>query len=64
MSDKYINRIKVNGVTYKLQCEITTVNPLICPKCGSTFAVNSDGVGRCDYCGTYYSAKYKLEEIK
>jgi len=64
MKEKFINSIVFNGVHYKLQCEITAVNPIVCPKCGSTFAINSDGVGRCEYCGTYYSAKYKLEEIK
>lgn len=63
MEEKFIDTIVLHGVAYKLRCEISAVNPIVCPKCGSSFAVNSDGVGRCDYCGTYYSAKYKIEEI-
>lgn len=61
MEEKYISRIAINGITYKLRCEVVEVNPIICPKCGASFELKY-GSGKCNYCGTYYTTKFSLEE--
>jgi ribosomal protein S27AE len=61
--DKYISRIVVGGETYKIRAEVVTVYPTVCPKCGASFTLHY-GEGMCEYCGTHYSTKYSLEEVK
>ena len=61
--DGFINRITMsNGKTYALQTELITVKPLVCPRCGSSFQLRY-GEGRCEYCGTYFTTKFSLEEV-
>lgn len=50
-----------DGRKYKLKCEIVQAHPLTCPKCGGNVTMNM-GWGKCDYCGTNYSAVVKIEE--
>lgn len=58
---RYISKIRINGVTYKLHCEIVEVHPLTCTKCGSPLE-SHNGHGRCEYCGTSYSAVMSIVE--
>lgn len=60
---QYITAIKVGGTTYKLRCEIVEVHPLTCTKCGSPLELHN-GHGRCEYCGTNYSAIMSIVEDK
>lgn len=62
MIDGYISKIKFNGKTYALRCEIVEVHPITCPKCGASFELRY-GTGKCDYCGTWYSTNFELKEI-
>ena len=59
----YITAIKVGSTTYKLRCEIVEVHPLTCTKCGSPLELHN-GHGRCEYCGTSYSAVMSIVEDK
>lgn len=59
---QYISAIQVNGRIYKLRCEIAEVHPLICSKCGASLELHN-GHGRCDYCGTNYSAIVSIVEV-
>ena len=61
--DKYISKIQVGDTVYKIRAEVVTVYPTICPKCGASFSLYY-GEGQCEYCGTHYSTKYSLEEVK
>lgn len=58
---RYISKICINGTTYKLRCEIVEVHPLTCTKCGSSLELHN-GHGRCEYCGTSYSAVMSIVE--
>ena len=58
----YIHSVKRGGKLYKLQCEVVTVNPIVCPKCGGSFELKY-GNGRCNYCGTYFTTKFNVEEV-
>ena len=60
--DGYISRICVCGKTYALRCEVVEAHPIICKKCGQSFELRY-GEGKCDYCGTYYTTKFSLEEV-
>ena len=60
---QYITAIKVGGKTYKLRCEIVEIHPLTCTKCGSPLELHN-GHGRCEYCGTNYSAIMSIVEDK
>ena len=51
----------IDGVTYKLRCEIVEVHPLTCTKCGSPLELHN-GHGKCEYCGTSYSAIMSIVE--
>ena len=59
--DGYISKISINGKTYKLRGEIVEIYPIICPKCGGNFELKY-GSGKCPYCNTYYTTKFKLVE--
>ena len=59
--DGYINEIHIGGKRYKLRCDVVTVNPIVCPKCGSSFELKY-GSGRCEYCGTYFTTKFEIVE--
>ena len=59
----YINKITLpSGKTYGLKCEVIEIHPITCPKCGSSFELKY-GNGKCEYCGTYYTTKFSLEEV-
>ena len=58
---RYISQIRINGITYKLRCEIVEVHPLTCTKCGSPLELHN-GHGKCEYCGTNYSAIMSIVE--
>lgn len=57
----YISRIQIGGKMYKFRCEIVEVHPLTCTKCGSPLELHN-GHGRCEYCGTNYSAVMNVVE--
>lgn len=59
----YISKVRINGILYSLRCEIVEVHPLTCTKCGSPLELHN-GHGRCDYCGTSYSAVMSIVEDK
>ena len=59
----YISKVCINGVLYSLRCEIVEVHPLTCTKCGSPLELHN-GHGRCEYCGTSYSAVMSIVEDK
>lgn len=59
----YISAMRINGITYKLRCEIVEVHPLTCTKCGSPLEMHN-GHGKCEYCGTSYSAVMNIVEDK
>jgi predicted Zn-ribbon and HTH transcriptional regulator len=61
--NEYITRISIGGKTYKLGCEIITVKPIVCKKCGGSFELKY-GSGQCQYCGTYYTTKVEIEEVE
>jgi len=62
--DGFIKRITMpNGKIYALQTEVITAKQLVCPRCGSSFQLKY-GEGRCEYCGTYFTTKFNLEEVK
>lgn len=62
--DGFISSIKFpNGKTYGLKCQVVTAYPITCPKCGGTFEL-AFGKGRCDFCGTYFTTEFKIEEMK
>ena len=58
---RYINKICIDGIMYKLRCEIVEVHPLTCTKCGSPLELHN-GHGKCEYCGTSYSAVISIVE--
>lgn len=57
----YISKVCIDGRMYKLRCEIVEVHPLTCTKCGSTLELHN-GHGKCEYCGTNYSAVMSIVE--
>ena len=57
----YISAVRIDGITYKLRCEIVEVHPLTCTKCGSPLELHN-GHGKCEYCGTSYSAVISIVE--
>lgn len=59
----YIHSIKIKGKLYKLQCEVVEVYPITCPKCGASVELTY-GQGQCLYCGTHYTTKFCLQEVK
>lgn len=59
----YISSIRIDSITYKLRCEIVEVHPLTCTKCGSPLELHN-GHGKCEYCGTSYSAIMSIVEDK
>lgn len=61
--ENYISAICVHGKTYKLRCEIVEVHPLTCTKCGGSLELHN-GHGKCEYCGTNYSAIMSIVEDK
>lgn len=58
---RYISKIRIDGIMYKLRCEIVEVHPLTCTKCGSPLELHN-GHGKCEYCGTSYSAIMSIVE--
>lgn len=60
-TDAYIDRIVLNGHTYKLRCAVVEVYPIICPRCGSGFELKY-GNGQCPACGTSFTTQFKLVE--
>ena len=61
--DGYISKICVNGKTYGLKCEVVEVHPIVCKKCGGPVQLRY-GEGACEYCGTYYTTHFYMEECK
>ena len=59
----FISAVIINGKKYKLRCEIIEVHPLTCTKCGSPLELHN-GHGKCEYCGTSYSAIMSIVEDK
>ena len=59
--DGVVNSICVSGKTYKLQCEIVEVHPLICTRCGAPFELHN-GKCKCESCGTNFSAVMSIVE--
>lgn len=59
--DGYISKICLFGKTYKLQCEIVEVHPLICTRCGHPLELHN-GSGQCPACGTHFSAVMAIKE--
>ena len=59
--DGYISRIKVNGKTYILSCEVIEAHPIVCKRCGASFQLRY-GEGQCEHCGTYYTTKFEIIE--
>lgn len=57
----YIDRIIIQGKIYKLRCEVVEAHPIVCKKCGASFQLKY-GEGRCEYCGTYYTTRFSIEE--
>lgn len=57
----YIDRIIIQGKIYKLRCEVVEARPIICKKCGASFTLKY-GEGKCEYCGTYYTTRFSIEE--
>lgn len=60
--DGYVNRIKLNGKTYALRCEVIEAHPIVCKKCGASFELRY-GEGKCEHCGTYYTTKFDIIEV-
>ena len=60
-ADRYISKICIHGVTYKLKCEIVEVHPLICTRCGHSLELHN-GSGQCPACGTNFSAVMSIQE--
>ena len=59
----FISAVIINGKKYKLRCEIVEVHPLTCTRCGSPLELHN-GHGKCEYCGTSYSAIMSIVEDK
>ena len=59
--DGYISKICVNGKTYGLRCEVVEAHPIVCKKCGGPVRLKY-GEGACEYCGTYYTTHFYIEE--
>ena len=59
--DGYISKICLNGKTYGLKCEVVEARPIICNRCGSSVQLKY-GEGQCEYCGTYYTTRFYIEE--
>lgn len=57
----YVHSVVLNGVLYKLQCEIVEVHPLICTRCGHPLELHN-GRGQCPACGTNFSAVMAIKE--
>lgn len=57
----YVNSIVIGNKMYKLRCEVVEVYPMTCPKCGGNVTLKY-GNGKCDFCGTNYTTKLKIEE--
>ena len=58
--DGFINIIQMpNGKLYALQCTVTAVKPIVCPKCGGTVTLKY-GEGQCDFCKVRYTSKFEL----
>ena len=58
--DGFINTIQMpNGKLYALQCTVTAVKPIVCPKCGGTVTLKY-GEGQCDFCKVRYTSKFEL----
>lgn len=61
--DGFISKIRTpDGKTYGLKCYVVEAHPITCPKCGGTFEL-AFGKGRCDFCGTYFTTQFKIEEV-
>lgn len=61
--DGFISAIKMpDGKIYGLKCRVIEAHPITCPKCGGTFEL-AFGRGKCDFCGTYFTTEFKLEEV-
>ena len=50
-----------DGRKLGLKCEIITVHPISCKKCGGSFELKY-GEGTCQFCGTHYSTRFFIEE--
>lgn len=62
---KYITSIQLPGMDepYFLKPHVTAVYPVTCPKCGASFELVGEK-GKCDYCGTFFSATMTLKEVE
>ena len=60
--DGYIHTIHIGNKTYRLQCVVEEVHPIICKRCGAPLKLEF-GQGTCDHCGTHYAVNYFIEEI-
>ena len=60
--DGWINKICVHGKTYGIQALIMEAKPIVCSRCGATLELKN-GEGRCEFCGTNYSARIIVEEV-
>ena len=64
MVDGFISKIQCpDGKVYAFKCNVVTAHPITCPKCGGSFEL-AFGKGRCDFCGTYFTTEFKIEEVK
>ena len=63
---KYITSIQFPGMDepYYLKPLVTEVYPVTCPKCGASVELAGANVGKCDYCGTFFSATMVIKEIE
>lgn len=61
--DGWVNKICVCGKTYGIQALIMEAKPILCNRCGATLELKN-GEGKCECCGTNYSARVIVEEIK
>ena len=59
--DGYISKVCFGGKTYGLKLEVVEARPIVCKKCGASLQLKY-GEGKCDYCGTYYTTRFYIEE--
>ena len=61
--DGFISKVQFpNGKIFGLKCYVVEAHPITCPKCGASFEL-AFGKGRCNFCGTYYTTQFKIEEV-
>lgn len=62
--DGFISKLILpDGRVMALKVNVVTAYPIKCPNCGSSFEL-AFGKGKCDFCGTYFTTEFKIEEVK